>query len=94
MEDIYLVCRQIKATSQFGKLNINKVLAALNKHIDTKANTAAERSYNQHLSTKHVDNTREGKKEVEQAKFKEAQLWYLKEYEPLPELTQQPKKEK
>lgn len=58
MEDIYLICREIKTSSSFGKLTVNKVLTAARKHLEAKTKAAADYSLNKHLSNKHIDRTR------------------------------------
>ncbi len=72
---MYLVCRNIKLSDQYGKLNTNKVMAALNKHMDERSNAAYEYNLNQHLSTKFVDNNRQSGKEVMKVQFHEAKVW-------------------
>ncbi len=79
LEDVYLFCRTIKLSDQYGKLNINKVLKTLNKHMDDRSNAAYEYNLNQHLSTKFVDNNRKSNKEVMKAQFYEAKVMYMQE---------------
>ncbi len=48
LEDIFFVCRNIKRTNQFGKLNLNKVLSALDKHLNERCMVAGELSRKLH----------------------------------------------
>lgn len=79
LEDIYLVCRNIKLSNNYGKLNVNKIMTELIKHQDNRFKAAEHYSYNKHLENKFVDNDRKPKKEVERIKFREAQSWYLQQ---------------
>jgi hypothetical protein len=75
-EDLYLAFRDLKKAKNFGKLNVNKVLKALDDHQEKRSDTAYEINYNKHLSEKYVDNTNLGAKEATRAKFAEANLFY------------------
>ncbi len=79
LEDVYLVCRNIKLSDHYGKLNINKVLKTLNKHMDDRSNIAYEYNLNHHLSTKFVDDNRKNTMKVMKAQFHEAKVWYMQQ---------------
>lgn len=82
LEDIFLVCRKIKTSKQFGKLSINKVLSALNDHFEKRLDTAERYSQNQALAHKagssHIGRLSTSIDEVEINKSKEALNQYLK----------------
>lgn len=82
LEDLFLVCRKIKTSKQFGKLTINKVLAAVNKHWETRLETA-ERYSTSHNSALKVGSSHVGRlspsiDEVEKQKSKVAFEIYQK----------------
>lgn len=54
LEDVYYVCRKMKSGSHFGKLNVNKVMKALEDHFEEKTKQAGLRSYNNHLAMNPV----------------------------------------
>lgn len=76
LEDVYLVCRQIKYEDHNRKLSIGKVLKALNKHFDAKSTLIMETNYNQHVSLKSSSNTPR-QSQLEKQKHHDAKLWYL-----------------
>ncbi|GEM_PF-5072947 len=47
LEDVYLVCRQIKATKNFGKLNVNKILNAFEEHFNSRISAFYNYNLNQ-----------------------------------------------
>ena len=80
LEDVYLVCRRIKHSNQYGKLSTNKVLAALSQHLDERSNAAYTYNLNKHLSSKFVDNDRQSSKRAMKAQFHQAKLWYIQQH--------------
>lgn len=52
LELIYLTCRKIKISNNYGKLTPNKVLSAMNDHLQELSNVISNENYNKHLSTK------------------------------------------
>lgn len=76
LEDIYLTCRKLKMADKIYKLNLNKVMNALKKHLEEKMTETASQSYNNHLSNKHVDTTREDKDEATKLAHHESLVWY------------------
>ena len=81
LEDIYLSCREIKTSEHYGKLNVNKVLKTMHKHLAARTDVAAKISYNHHLANKVVDNHTPtmNDMEVQKANFRAANIWHLKE---------------
>ena len=58
LEGLYLTCRNIKKSDNYGKLNVNKVLKALEKHFNDLSDAVAQDNYNKHLSVKENRNSR------------------------------------
>lgn len=54
LEGIYLICRKMKSSKTFGKLNVNKVLMAVDEYMEEHMEAAALHSFNQHQGKKHV----------------------------------------
>lgn len=74
LEDVYLVCQQIKRTPSYGKLTLNKVMVALDKHIDERLNLIAEKNRNNHLAQKFIEPR---KADQEKKKMREAKNWHI-----------------
>lgn len=77
LEDVYFVCRQIKTSDNYGKLNVNKVLKTLKKHLNERSNKVATANYNDHLSRK-VPADRSSADQEFKDEMRRAQLKHLK----------------
>lgn len=77
MEDVLLVCRQIKQADNYGKLNINKVLKAMNQHFEKRCDAIEEMNNNQHYSQKFTDPTRKSISDKDKEKYHAAKLKYI-----------------
>lgn len=73
LEGLWLCCRQLKGSEVRGKLSVNKVLTALNKHLDDVTDLHEIKSKNDHLQhSYHFERSNN-----ESAKNAEAIKWYL-----------------
>ncbi len=79
LEDVYLFCRSIKLSDHYGKLNVNKGMIAMKRHLEDRCNATYQHHLNQHLSTKFIDNNQKSSKEVIKAEFYEAKVWYMQQ---------------
>ncbi len=79
LEDVYLVCRTIKLSDHYGKLNINKVMKALNQHMDNKSTMTYEYYLNEHLKIKFIDNNRQNNKDTIKVQFHKAKVWHMQQ---------------
>lgn len=75
LEDIYLVCRNVKKSKLHGKLDQNKFLNALDNHLNERTDKIAQKSLNTHLSTKETVGKRSS--ETNLKSMREAKNWYL-----------------
>lgn len=77
LEDIYLVCRNLKRSKLHGKLDQNKLLNAMDDHLNERIEKIRLTSLNDHLANKEPKAPRSGDSEKEA--MREAKNWYLKE---------------
>ena len=76
LEDVFIVSRDIKKSPSFGKMNLNKVMVALEDHLNKRIQLIADINHNEHLSTKFSADRNADK---EKEKHREAKLWYINE---------------
>lgn len=50
LEGVFATCQEIKRSDVYGKLTPNKILKALNKHLEEYCESIANANYNRHLS--------------------------------------------
>lgn len=76
LEDIYLVCRDIKLNTTY-KLTVNRVLKQMSKHFEERCEAAARHNDNKHMSTKFIDRDRKG--DIQQARelMREARVMHM-----------------
>jgi len=81
LEDIYLVCRKIKKSKNYGKLNVNKVLISLEEHFENKCEAVLQHNINQDKKgTKTIPPERNSTKGLEQMnKNRQAHIKYIKQ---------------
>jgi len=54
LEGIFTTCQEIKRSDVFGKLTSNKIMKALNKHLEDYSESVSQANYNAHLSRKFI----------------------------------------
>lgn len=66
LEGVFVTCQEIKRSDVFGKLNINKVLKAMHRHLEEQCEAISSKNYNNHLAQKfNTDSERSSTKREE-----------------------------
>lgn len=69
LEDLYLICRQMKVSGTY-KLRVPGLLKAINDHLNEKSNAIANENYNKHLATKFKGERSTSQKDNDFEKFR------------------------
>jgi hypothetical protein len=75
LEDVYMVCYQLKRSYLHGKLDQNKFLNAIDKHFNNRLEAIERKNYNEHLATKTTGDKRSG--DPDKKAMKDAKKWYI-----------------
>lgn len=75
LEDVFVVCRNIKFSKVFGKLDTNKTLTAMKNYMDEKTEAIGMRSHSDHLAKK-PPRSRGNDMALERSKFQQAVTWH------------------
>lgn len=72
LEGVFVTCQEIKRSDVFGKLNINKILKAMHKHLEEQCEAISTKNYNEHLARKfNTDAERSSTKREERVRAQE-----------------------
>jgi hypothetical protein len=77
LEGLYVVCSEIKSSSIYGKLTVNKVLTAVKSHIKEQSNAHENNNYQQHLQSK-TNAPRKKENPSHDPEFRKVLLKYMK----------------
>ncbi|MBN2668766.1 MAG: hypothetical protein JXR60_06010 [Bacteroidales bacterium] len=82
IEDVYLVCRKIKRSKNYGKLNVNKILLSLEEHFENRCEAVLQHNINMDAKNgyRQTFGQRQSSKELENiSKNREAHSRYYTE---------------
>lgn len=78
LEDLYLICSQLKRNHTF-KLKVPVILKAVEQHLEERTQLIMQINYNAHLNTKYNDDRKSTQHEANDNAFKAFQSQYFNE---------------